>query len=244
MNTTIKDKQLELLISLQKIDKEIKKFNQEKEMIPEEIERERQIFEKINLEINQLNEKIEQAKKERRSKELETQSTTDLLNNTKVKLPNVKTNKEYSAVLQEIENLKSKIDSLEEAEIKLMENIEECQKEYDQKIKEKEEEEKKYLEIKKRKEDELEDLNKRQEKELNQKKELATKIESKWFKYYEKVMDARNGQAVVAIEKNTCGGCHRSLRPQLSLEVRQNDSIITCPYCNRFLFSEQMIGVG
>ena len=63
MNTTIKDKQLELLISLQKIDKEIIKFNQQKEKIPEEIERERQIFEKINLEINQLNEKIEQTKK-------------------------------------------------------------------------------------------------------------------------------------------------------------------------------------
>ena len=151
MNTTIKDKQLELLISLQKIDKEIIKFNQQKEKIPEEIERERQIFEKINLEINQLNEKIEQTKKERRSKELETQSTTDLLNNTKIKLPNVKTNKEYSAVLQEIENLKSKIDSLEEAEINLMENIEECQNEHDQKLKEKEEEEKNILILKKEK---------------------------------------------------------------------------------------------
>ncbi len=244
MNTTIKDRQLELLISLQKIDKEIKIFNQQKEKIPEEIERERQVFEKINSEINQLNGKIEQAKKERRSKELETQSTTDLLNNTKEKLPNVKTNKEYSAVLQEIENLKSKIDYLEEEEIKLMENIEECQKEYEQKLKEKKEEEKKYLEVKKRKEDELENLNKHLGKELNHRKELATKIESKWFKYYEKVMDARDGLAVVKIEKNTCCGCHRSLRPQLSIEIRQNDSIIKCPYCSRFLFSEQMIGVG
>ena len=93
MNTTIKDRQLELLISLQKIDKEIKIFNQQKEKIPEEIESERQGVEKINSEINQLNGKIEQAKKERRSKELETQSKTDLLNNTKGKLPNVKTNK-------------------------------------------------------------------------------------------------------------------------------------------------------
>ncbi len=244
MNTAIKDKQLELLISLQEIDKEIKKLNQLKEKIPEEIERERQIFEKINSEINQLNEKIEQAKKERRSKELETQSVTDLINNTKGKLPNVKTNKEYSAVLQEIENSKSKIDSLEEEEIKLMENIEEYQKEYEWKLKEKEEEEKFFFEIKKRKEEELEDVNNRLEKELHYKNDLAVKIESKWFKYYEKVMNARNGLAVVTIEKDTCCGCYRSLRPQLSIEIRQNDSIITCPYCSRFLFSEQMTGVG
>lgn len=244
MNIAIKDKQLELLINLQEIDKEIKKLNQLKEKIPEEIERERQIFEKINSEINQLNEKIEQAKKECRSKEQETQSVTDRINNTKGKLPNVKTNKEYSAVLQEIENSKNKIDSLEEEEIKLMENIEECQKEHELKLKDREEEEKKYLEIKKRKEEELEDINKRLEKELRHKNDLAAKIESKWFKYYEKVINARNGLAVVTIEKDTCCGCHRSLRPQLSIEIRQNDSIITCPYCSRFLFSEQMTGVG
>lgn len=243
MNTTTKDKQLEFLIGLQEIDKEIKRLNQLKEKIPEEIERERQIFEKTNSEIDQLNEKIEQTKKERRSKELETQTVTDLLSNAKTKLPNVKTNKEYSAVLQETENLKNKIVSLEEEEIKLMENIEECQKDHKRKLKEKEEEEKKYLEIKKRKEEELEDLNKHLGKELQHKNELAAKIESKQLKYYEKVMNARNGLAVVPIEKDTCCGCHRSLRLQLSIEIRQNDSIITCPYCSRFLFSEQMTGV-
>ena len=244
MNAIIKDKQLELLISLQKIDEEIKKLSQLKKKIPEEIERERQIIEKINSEINQLNDKIEQAKKERRSKELETQSATDLLSNTKNKLPNVKTNKEYSAILQEIENLKNKINSLEEGEIELMESIEENQKEYERKIKQKEEEEQKFFEIKKRKEEELENLNKLLEEELSHKNELAAKIESKWFEYYNKVMDIRKGLAVVTIENNTCCGCHRSLRPQLSIEIRQNDSIITCPYCSRFLFSEQMAGVG
>ncbi len=244
MNTAIKDKQLELLISLQKIDREVQKLTLLKEKIPGEIERERQIYEKINIEIDELNEKTEQAKKERRSKELETQSASDLLSNTKSKLPSVKTNKEYSALLQEIENLKNRINSLEEEEINHMESIEESQKKYKGKIKEKEEEEKKFLEIKRKKEEELESLNKLLGKELNRKSELTTKIESKWFNQYKKIIDARKGLAVVKIEKDTCCGCYNSLRPQLSIDVRQNDSIITCPYCSRILFSDQITGVG
>lgn len=243
MNSAIKDKQLESLIVLQEIDQEIQKLNQLKEKIPREIEQKKQIFEKINNEINQLKDKIERAKKERRSKELETQSVKDLLNNTKGKLPSVKTNKEYSALLQEIANSKNKINSLEENEIDLMESIEESEKEYEKKLKEKNAEEQKFLEVKKRKEEELEKINKLLEEELNQRNELAEQIETKWLEHYKKVIKIRKGLAVVAIDNNTCHGCYRGLIPQLSIEIRKNDSIITCPYCSRFLFSEQMTGV-
>ena len=242
MSTAIKDKQLELLISLQEIDQEIQKFNKLIESIPEEIERERKIFEKINTEINESKEKIEQAKKDRRSKELETQSTKEKLINSKNKLPEVKTNKEYSAILQETENLNNKINSMEEEEIELMENIEEAEKEYKIKLEEKKAEEQKFSSIKNEKEGELEKINKRLEEEINQKNALTDQVESKWFEHYKKVMNLRKGLAVVAIDKNTCYGCHHSLMPQLSLEVRKNDSIITCPHCSRFLFSEQTTG--
>lgn len=243
MNSAIKDKQLELLVGLQEIDQEIQKLNQLKEKIPREIEQEQQLFEKINNEINQLKDIIEQAKKERRSKELETQSVKDFLSKTKDKLPGVKTNKEYSALLQEISNLKNKINSLEENEIDLMESIEEREKEYEKKLKEKNAEEQKFLEVKKRKEEELEKINKLLEEELSQRNELAEQIETKWLEHYKKVIKFRKGPAVVVIDNDTCHGCYCSLIPQLSIEIRKNDSIITCPHCNRFLFSEQMTGV-
>ena len=243
MNTTIKDKQLELLIDLQEIAKEIQKLNQLKERIPQEIENERQIYEKIKKEANQLKETIENEKKEQRNKELETLSAKDNLINTKEKLPNLKTNKEYAALVQEIENLKKKIYTLEDGELELMESIEKNQKDYERKLKEQEMEEQKFLEIKKRKEEDLKKLNKLLEEELNQKNELAERIETKWLTHYEKLLAVRKRLVVVPIDKETCGGCHCSLMPQLSLEVRRNDSVITCPHCSRFLFSEQATGV-
>lgn len=243
MNTAIKDKQLEILIDLQEIDKEVQKFNQLKEKIPAEIEKERQIFEKINSEINELKEKNDQSKKNRRSKEMETQSAKDLLVGSKEKLPHVKTNKEYTAILQEIENTNNKINLLEEEEINLMESIEEGQKDYELKLKEKEAEDQKFLTIKKKTEEELENLNQRLDEELKQRNELTGGLEKKWAEHYKKAIAMRNGLAVVPIENDMCCGCYHSLRPQLSLEVRLNNSIIICPHCSRFLFSVKETGV-
>lgn len=243
MNVIVKDKQLELLIGLQEIDQEIQKLNRLKEKIPGEIEREKQIFKKIDSEEKQLKEKIDQAQKMRRSKEQETQSVKENLVKTKEKLPSVKNNKEYSALLQEIENFEHKIISEEDAEIELMESIEKYQEEYSEKLKEKNEEEQKFIEIKRRKGEDLEKLNKLLEEESNHKNELIGGVETKWLSHYEKVTSLRRGQAVVVIDNDTCQGCYQSLMPQLSIEVRKNDSIITCPYCSRFLFSEKVTGV-
>lgn len=238
MNPAIKDKQLELLIALQEIDKEIQKLTHLKENIPREIEQVRLVFEKINNEIAQLEDKIEQAKKEQRSIELETHTVKDLLANTREKLPSVKTNKEYSAILQETENLKNKINSLEENEIALMESIEANEGEHQKKLSEKNREEQKFQEVKKRKEGELEKIEKLLEEENSQRNELVGKIETKWSNHYTKVVKIRKGPAVVTIDKDTCQGCHSRLIPQLSIDVRQNNSVITCTYCSRFLFSE------
>lgn len=243
MNAKIKDEQLGLLIDLQEIVQEIQKLKQLKEKIPKEIEHEHQVFEKISDEIKQIEEKIKENQKEQRSKEIETRSAKDRLIVSKEKLPSVKTNKEYSALLHEIENLNSKIDRQEDIELELMESIEENQKECKKKLKEKDAEEKKFLDVKERKGEELEKLNEVLEEELNQENELAGKVETKWLKHYRNLVGSRKGSVVVAIDKETCGGCYQSLMPQLSIEVRQNDSIITCPYCSRFLFAKNATGV-
>lgn len=243
MNAEIKDKQLGLLIDLQEIVQEIQKLKQLKEKIPKEIEHEHHVFKKTSDEIKQIEEKIKEVQKEQRSKEIETRSAKDRLIVSKEKLPSVKTNKEYSALLHEIENLNSKIDRQENIELELMESIEDSEKECKNKLKERDAEEKKFLDIKVRKGEELEKLNEVLEEELNQENELAGKVETKWLKHYRNLVGSRKGSVVVTTDKDTCGGCHQSLMPQLSIEVRQNDSIIMCPYCSRFLFSKNATGV-
>ena len=55
-------------------------------------------------------------------------------------------------------------------------------------------------------------------------------------KLYERVRGRRRGIAVVTVDNaGTCDGCQMQIRPQQMLEVRQLESIIQCPQCQRIL---------
>ena len=52
---------------------------------------------------------------------------------------------------------------------------------------------------------------------------------------YERGMQARDGRAVVAILKGSCGGCFRGQPPQLLQDARRRDRLLTCDGCGRLL---------
>ena len=52
---------------------------------------------------------------------------------------------------------------------------------------------------------------------------------------YERVRSSREGRAVVAVLRNACGGCFRSLPPQMVQEARRRDRVLICEGCGRLL---------
>ena len=52
---------------------------------------------------------------------------------------------------------------------------------------------------------------------------------------YERLAATREGRAVVAIVKGSCGGCFRGQPPQLMQEARRRDRILYCDGCGRML---------
>ena len=46
---------------------------------------------------------------------------------------------------------------------------------------------------------------------------------------------ARNGLAVVSVERNACGGCFSKIPPQRQLDVKAHKKIIVCEHCGRIL---------
>jgi predicted nucleic acid-binding Zn-ribbon protein len=52
---------------------------------------------------------------------------------------------------------------------------------------------------------------------------------------YERVHASRQGRAVVAIDKNACGGCYRALPPQIMQEAKKRDRLLTCEGCGRMV---------
>ncbi len=52
--------------------------------------------------------------------------------------------------------------------------------------------------------------------------------------------NARNGLAVVKVERDSCGGCHSKISAQRQIDIRQRKKIIVCEFCGRILVDADM----
>ena len=55
---------------------------------------------------------------------------------------------------------------------------------------------------------------------------------------YEKILEKKNGLAIVPITNNVCGGCYMNVPPQTVNELRMHDKVVICELCARLLFLE------
>jgi predicted nucleic acid-binding Zn-ribbon protein len=82
----------------------------------------------------------------------------------------------------------------------------------------------------------------KEESELNQQAEKAMKhIEERLLIAYSRLrQNAKNGLAVVTIQRDSCSGCFNQIPPQRQSDIRQRKKIIVCEHCGRILVDEQM----
>jgi len=60
------------------------------------------------------------------------------------------------------------------------------------------------------------------------------------FAYNRLRKNAKNGLAVVTIQRDSCSGCFNQIPPQRQSDIRQRKKIIVCEHCGRILIDEQM----
>lgn len=66
-------------------------------------------------------------------------------------------------------------------------------------------------------------------------------IEDRLLTAYKRIRkNARNGLAVVQIERDACGGCFNKIPPQHQLDIRVHKKIIVCDYCGRILVDSEV----
>lgn len=155
---------------------------------------------------------------------------------------NVRNNREYDSLTKEIE--------YQNLEIQLSEKrIKEFQGALDQKHEEIEnyqkqlQDRKNDIEIKR---NELEDIIAETEKEeqdlIKNSEENRKYIEERLLTAYTRIRkNARNGLAVVQIERDACGGCFNKIPPQHQLDIRMHKKIIVCEYCGRILVDDGIV---
>jgi predicted nucleic acid-binding Zn-ribbon protein len=183
-----------------------------------------------------LRTRLEEQEKLRRTKELDVESRTEQIKKYQNQLLQVKTNKEYSALLTEINGLKTKNSLTEDDILELMESIERAKKAITENQKEVEQDKRKIMRVKKEKKAEQAEVEKILQRHQEQRQQFAEMVEEKILHEYSKLLKLRNGVAVTAVNaEGVCNGCHVALTPQMFAEVKTGEYLHRCPICFRFL---------
>jgi uncharacterized protein len=67
-------------------------------------------------------------------------------------------------------------------------------------------------------------------------------IDSRLLTAYKRIRrNARNGLAVVPVERDACGGCFNKIPPQRQLDIKSRKKVIVCEYCGRILVDNELM---
>ena len=167
-----------------------------------------------------------------------------LIERYKAQLDNVRNNREFDNLSKEIEFQGLEVEFSEKKIREFGEAIEEKKKDIVE-LTEKLEGRKADLEQKKSELDQIIAETKQDEERLRDKaKKLEATIEPRLLAAFKRIRKgARNGLAVVYVQRGACGGCFNKIPPQKQLDIKLRKKIIVCEYCGRIMIDPELAGV-
>jgi len=227
---------LSLLISLQECDSQLVKLSAKKVRLPEKIIKMEEDFQSHKESIEQNKRKHDEQKAQRADCEAKVKKLNEGVVKAKERLLEVKNNKEYQAMLKEIETAEKTRGEIETQIIALMEEMDKLSilvKKDDEALKQataRHEEEKKIVE------DDLSSVDADTMIWTGKKTGLQEQIPADLLAQYERVKKRNNGVGVISVWKAVCSGCQMKIPPQLYNELQRSNDLLSCPNCNRIMY--------
>ena len=228
--------QLSALIQLQAVDSQIYSLNEEKKTRPQEIEALKSAFEAKKQSLAALEKISLDFQKEKKDKELELASKEDAGKKLQTQLYQLKTNKEYNAMLTQIQDAKADASLIEDKILEVMEKIDKSKKDVEEEKKRLSQEEQVCNDQQKKIHDRIKEIDDRLAQLDAQRKQISPDIDKKILSQYERILQSRDGLAIVSVKNNSCMGCNMFVPAQVINLIQMYERIITCEVCNRILF--------
>jgi predicted nucleic acid-binding Zn-ribbon protein len=235
------EEQLSLLIQLQEIDTKIRIQSEQRNRLPEALAalEHRRVATKNDLDM--VKESLQTAQKNKRERDKDLEVGAQKVDKLKARTSEIKTNKEYQAMLKEIEAAEQENKAIEDDILSLMEKIDGAAAQItlaEQRAREDETaiqaEQKQHEAAFAKLETELKAI------ELAR-KELVSRIQPSVLVQYQKLLVSKGGVAMAEARGESCSGCYMSIPPQVFVNVKKNESVITCPNCGRILYYKEAI---
>ncbi len=229
------------LYTLQQIDTQIDKIRIIRGELPLEVQDLEDETEGLETRTNKYKQEIEDFKQKVSNLNNAIKESRELIKKYEAQQMNVRNNREYDSLSKEIEYQTLEIE-LNEKKIKELEAAIKQQEVMVETSSKQLEELKGDLEVKKKELDNIvADTEKEEELLLEKSKEQQKFIEERLLNAYLRIRkNAKNGLAVVPVERDACGGCFNKIPPQRQLDIQMYKKIIVCEYCGRILVDDEI----
>ncbi|MDR0714835.1 MAG: C4-type zinc ribbon domain-containing protein [Bacteroidales bacterium] len=230
------EEKLKALYELQQVHSEIDKINILRGELPLEVQDLEDEIAGLHTRIANLQDEIKQFGISINGKKSEINSAQTLISKYQEQQNNVRNNREFESLAKEIEFQSLEIELCEKRIREFTAQIAEKQTVIDiakETLKDRE------AEVKNKKSElsEITSDTEKEEKMLKKKAEnIEARIDPRLIAAYKRIRsNARNGLAVVTVQRDACGGCYANIPPQRQLDIRSRKKVIVCEYCGRIL---------
>ena len=227
---------LDALYQLQKIDSEIDRIRTVRGELPLEVQDLEDELLGLETRLNKLQDEVKEIEQDILDRKNATKDAETAIAKYKEQQNNVRNNREYESLDKEIEfqGLEIKLHEKRSKEAKFTltnksEVLEETKTRFELR--------KADLDAKKAELDEIIAETQKEEDALQSKSDAAKKnIEERLLIAYTRLRtNAKNGLAVVPVDRDSCGGCFNKIPPQRQLDIQSKRKIIVCEHCGRVL---------
>jgi len=229
--------ELAKLIDLQKSDTKIRQLKQAIETASERRASLEQEFEQHASSIREIQKRRDDLTAERAANENQIAENKTYLERADRNLKHSQNQKEYETAMREIDALNKQVTALETKVVELLGSIEEVEKELETRAEEINTLDAKRSEAMAAFDLEVAGNQADLENESAKRKVVFDTLPSQLASVYDRLAQrSRDGIAVAEVVNGSCTACNMSLRPQMNVEVKKSDKIITCENCSRILY--------
>jgi predicted nucleic acid-binding Zn-ribbon protein len=228
--------QIEILATLQNVDREIKEKNSIKQGLLVDLQVKEKEIRAKQLEVALLAASYAEKEKLRQEKDRVLQDEGKKAVDRRMRMNRIKNTKELQALQREIDLIRQSNGEIEEDLIKVYEEIDRIKAE----LKVKEEEaatmQTEWQQNHEAMQTKISGIDQLVSEAATLRKTIASQITGELISRYELLFARRGGTAVVEVTGGICQGCYMNIPPQLWNEIIRNEKINLCPSCQRMLY--------
>ena len=239
---------LDTVIELQKDLDRLRKAEAQLAGIPDWMRELHDQYSRRKEEIDALEAEIESLQQVRREAEAGIADAQEKLKRYQRQINEVTTQREYGALLQEIDTVKTTIGSLEEEGVEALDRSETAAREVEEKRSEFQELDERYQAELARWEEQKPEIAREARRLEDRIDVLRERLPRPYLAQFERIDQRTGGRALAAIRKVGrmkgparwhCSACNYNVRPQVLVEIQDRGSLIQCDSCKRILYMEE-----